>query len=472
MMKQLQGGVVQTVRRYARSSKTHSTLSRALMTSAPRFSPQSHRALEMKYVDGTCTLAVPLPLNGFDEERMFSIPPEATVSDVVDMISNEDKSVQTVEIRSKRGKAFKPDTTLDQVLTDDFEMVINDRVLPIAAPVFTGNAYRSLLDEGELDVRLVTQKSAVIAVRRALETSKKWKISYSDFIQLCRERGLPKKQAAEILKSFHQAGIVFYFGQTDDEDLQDSIFLQPRTILDSYLESLGLTPVTTQLFQQQREALLQKIQSLEPEHVALRNLEKELERNAMRYANGVSYALSTGLVGVFGLYFWLSFIHFSWDIMEPVTYFTGFGVSIIGYTWWSVTNHEYEYENIYDYSYRKRLAKLMKRAQFDRERLEHVDEELDLARLQLEQVQQVLKKPTQLQASHLYLLEDQERSENELRLEHLWELAGKEPEDAPNAREKSVAWGQTLMNQVQRVPGLTKSPVTQWTMPSAKAKEE
>lgn len=35
----------------------------------------ANRALELKYVDGTCTLAVPLPLNGFDEERVFSFPP-------------------------------------------------------------------------------------------------------------------------------------------------------------------------------------------------------------------------------------------------------------------------------------------------------------------------------------------------------------------------------------------------------------
>lgn len=33
-----------------------------------------------------------------------------------------------------------------------------------------------------------------------------------DFVQMCRDNGIPKKQAAEILRSFHQSGIVFFFG--------------------------------------------------------------------------------------------------------------------------------------------------------------------------------------------------------------------------------------------------------------------
>lgn len=32
-------------------------------------------------------------------------------------------------------------------------------------------------------------------------------------MQLCRDHGIPKKQAPEVLATFHQAGIVFYFGK-------------------------------------------------------------------------------------------------------------------------------------------------------------------------------------------------------------------------------------------------------------------
>lgn len=225
---------------------------------------------------------------------------------------------------------------------------------------------------------------------------------------LCQQHGVPKKQAREVLAAFHQAGVVFYFGKSDDEDLQHAIFLQPRSILDSYLESLGLSPASTQLFEQERERLLAKIHALEPEHAALVNLQRELDLAAHQQAGRIAYGLSTALVGTFGLYFWLSFIHFSWDIMEPVTYFTGFGVSILGYAWWSLTNQEYEYENIYHYVYSRRLHRLVSKSKFDKPRFQELTRDLDLTRQQLAQVELVLAKSTPLQASYLHLLEPKE----------------------------------------------------------------
>ncbi|GAB9469602.1 hypothetical protein Gpo141_00006876 [Globisporangium polare] len=397
-------------RRPAMQQLALANLKRSISHTASLQYARSNRALELKYKDGTCTLAVPLPLSGFDEERVFSIAPESTVASIIAQIAAEDKSVQTVDIRTKRGKSFNPDETLVNILKDDFEILVNDRVLPVTAPVFSGNAYVSVLDEGDLDVRAVAQKSAIISLRHSLETLGKWKISYADFERMCKERGIPKKQAPEILHAFHQSGIVLSFRNSLDEDLQHSIFLQPRSVIDSYLESIGLSPVSTQLFDHERESLLAKIQALEPEHVALVNLRKELHNAATRHANVVAVGLSTSLMGTFGLYFWLSFIHFSWDIMEPVTYFSGFGASIIGYTWWSITNQEYEYENVYDFFYKKKLQKLVKSAQFDQQRLDLVTKALADNKTQLAQVEQVLTKSTHLQASYLHLLESDQRA--------------------------------------------------------------
>ncbi|KAI9915251.1 hypothetical protein PsorP6_007323 [Peronosclerospora sorghi] len=362
------------------------------------------RAIELKYRDGTCTLAVPLPLHGFDEERVFSIPPETTVADIIAQIEAEDKSVHRVAIRSARGEPFEPEDTLQQVLTDDFELLVNDRVLPVRAPVFTGSAYQSLADDGDLDVRSVAHKAAIIMLRSDLDKLGKWKINYPDFIQLCQERGIPKKQAPEVLQAFHQSGLVFYFGKSEDEELSHSVYLQPRSILDAYLKSIGLSPLSSQLFEQERETLLKKIQALEPEHAALVNLRRELEATATRQANIIAYGLSSSLVGAFGLYFWLSFIHFSWDIMEPVTYFTGFGVSILGYAWWSITNQEYEYENIYHYVYTRRLRKQMAKSKFNQQRFDALTQELGQAKEELAQTEIVLTKSTPLQANYVHLL--------------------------------------------------------------------
>lgn len=66
------------------------------------------------------------------------MPTEATVASIIAQIEAEDASVQRVDIRSKRGKSFRPDETLHTILKDDFELLVNDRVLPVTAPVFAG----------------------------------------------------------------------------------------------------------------------------------------------------------------------------------------------------------------------------------------------------------------------------------------------------------------------------------------------
>lgn len=66
------------------------------------------------------------------------------MASIIAQIAAEDKSVQSVDIRTKRGKSFNPDETLVNILKDDFEILVNDRVLPVTAPVFSGASYCKL----------------------------------------------------------------------------------------------------------------------------------------------------------------------------------------------------------------------------------------------------------------------------------------------------------------------------------------
>lgn len=109
---------------------------------------------------------------------------ETTVAEVARQIEAEDASVQAVEVRSARGQPFQAGDSLVKVLTDDFELVVNGRVLPVRAPVFAGGAYRSVLDDGDLDVRSVAQKSSIISLRHAIETLGQWKVSFPVGLQL------------------------------------------------------------------------------------------------------------------------------------------------------------------------------------------------------------------------------------------------------------------------------------------------
>lgn len=67
------------------------------------------------------------------------------MASIIAQIAAEDESVQTVDIRTKRGKSFSPDETLVNILKDDFEILVNDRVLPVTAPVFSGGSYAHMM---------------------------------------------------------------------------------------------------------------------------------------------------------------------------------------------------------------------------------------------------------------------------------------------------------------------------------------
>ncbi|CAM9441598.1 unnamed protein product, partial [Phaeothamnion confervicola] len=93
----------------------------------------------------------------------------------------------------------------------------------------------------------------------------------------------------------------------------------------------------------------------------MRALQAALDERAASACGLGMWGLSGGVVAGAGSYWYLAYVHFSWDIMEPVTFFTGLGISTIGYAWWAFTNSDYEYGNIYDLclarSKRKRYAR-------------------------------------------------------------------------------------------------------------------
>jgi Mitochondrial calcium uniporter len=86
-------------------------------------------------------------------------------------------------------------------------------------------------------------------------------------------------------------------------------------------------------------------ESLKPMH----DLKAALDNRAAISASRYIWLLTSGILAGAGGYWYLVYVHFSWDIMEPVTFFTGLGVSTSGYAWWMATNKAYEYSNVYDF---------------------------------------------------------------------------------------------------------------------------
>ncbi|EDW69678.2 uncharacterized protein Dvir_GJ13377 [Drosophila virilis] len=91
----------------------------------------------------------------------------------------------------------------------------------------------------------------------------------------------------------------------------------------------------------------------------------ELFKKAERRTNMMTW-VGLGLMSVqFGILARLTWWEYSWDIMEPVTYFVTYGTTMAMYAYYCVTKREYIMENVYNRQYSLNIYKNAKKVQFD-----------------------------------------------------------------------------------------------------------
>jgi hypothetical protein len=106
-----------------------------------------NRPLELKYLEGNGALTLALPLPFYNREnsanssleagpsmRVFSMQPNTSVGTFIAQVQQEDSSAKDVQVRTHKGVPFSPDTLFSALMADDFQIVLNDKVLRIAAP--------------------------------------------------------------------------------------------------------------------------------------------------------------------------------------------------------------------------------------------------------------------------------------------------------------------------------------------------
>ena len=87
-----------------------------------------------------------------------------------------------------------------------------------------------------------------------------------------------------------------------------------------------------------------------------------------------------------GVLFRLVWIDYSWDIMEPFTYFISYSAVFIAYCYYVLRRHDMKYMNMADYMYLKILHRLLRKKNFDLARFNALKNEImivehDLQRL-------------------------------------------------------------------------------------------
>ncbi|KAK2980420.1 hypothetical protein RJ640_025266 [Escallonia rubra] len=189
----------------------------------------------------------------------------------------------------------------------------------------------------------------VEALKMKLGTEGKEVIGYSELIEACKSMGVAKSadEAAAFARVLDEAGVVLLF--------RDKVYLHPDKVVDLVRKAvpLALTPED------------------DPRREELRKLQEEKEEIDKLAHKQVRRILWTGLglsLVQVGLFFRLTFWEFSWDVMEPIAFFTTTTGIVIGYAYFLITSRDPSYQDLMKRLFLSRQRKLIKTHNFDLDR--------------------------------------------------------------------------------------------------------
>ncbi|XP_051897273.1 calcium uniporter protein, mitochondrial [Pristis pectinata] len=132
--------------------------------------------------------------------------------------------------------------------------------------------------------------------------------------------------------------------------------------------------------------LKRRVEELNAQIEPLEKVKLELDRKAEKRSTWVLWGGMAFMATQFGILARLTWWEYSWDIMEPVTYFITYGSAMAMYAYFVITRQEYIYPDARDRQYLHFFHKGAKKTKFDIEKYNRLKDaiaqaELDLKRL-------------------------------------------------------------------------------------------
>ncbi|XP_075491864.1 calcium uniporter protein 2, mitochondrial-like [Primulina tabacum] len=244
---------------------------------------------------------------------------------------------------SRRGPVFRFTSHFTGLMGSSFHRFCSSAVIGGGSPNSGGaNENTMTYAEAKRLMRLVN----VGDLKEKLGREEKEVISYEDLLNVCESLGVAKSEteAAAFARVLDEAGVVLLF--------RDKVYLHPDKVVDLVRRAVPL-------------ALLPEDDPCKDE---LKNLQEKKEEIDMLAHKQVRRILWTGLglaVVQVGLFFRLTFWEFSWDVMEPIAFFTTTTGIVIGYAYFLVTSRDPSYQDLLKRLFLSRQRKLIKKQNFD-----------------------------------------------------------------------------------------------------------
>ncbi|KAK7276152.1 hypothetical protein RIF29_17285 [Crotalaria pallida] len=178
-------------------------------------------------------------------------------------------------------------------------------------------------------------------------------ITYNELLEACESMGVAKnpQEAAAFAKLLDDAGVILLF--------RDKVYLHPDKVVDLVRRAVPLALTADD--DPMREELKKLIEKKE-----------DIDVLAHKQVRRILWSgLGGGIITV-GLFFRLTFWEFSWDVMEPIAFFTTTTGLVIGYAYFLFTSRDPTYQDFMKRLFLSRQRKLHKRYDFDVERFKEL----------------------------------------------------------------------------------------------------
>jgi len=213
----------------------------------------------------------------------------------------------------------------------------------------------------------VMKREEYLAVRARLEADKREQISFREYLTICNEVGIGEVEAARLAKSLSDAGVIYHLPTSKDPLIADTVFLQPHRISNLIHAAFNVNKLFTGV------KSVEEYESLKKEYEDLLAQKNILDHKAVRSANRWIFVSGAYMIGQAAVLARLTWWEFSWDIMEPITYFITFATGILGWIYFAVSKQEYTYQNLRDRMAAKKRSKLYASYGFNLERFNQLE---------------------------------------------------------------------------------------------------
>ncbi|ETI39033.1 hypothetical protein L914_14752 [Phytophthora nicotianae] len=299
-------------------------------------------------------LDVLLPLPGvMGLTRLGLDDANASVQDLIEAVRHADASLKAVEIATTDGTKLARTVRLGELTSMPFCLRLNHVNVLVES------------DVAAMDDRRAREESVAFAtVKAEIERDPRLILPLHEFYRMCHNAGAEEKVATKWLRELQRRNLVVHFDRSRNPQLENAVILRPYS-LESVLTLQNALDSELYNIKHDRKVKERQLAELNSKLKKLQQVENEVHLAARRLPNAQKWVGLTSLTGFYGALMYCVWDVYSWDVMEPITYFIGF-TAVLGNSFYStITKKDPTYSNMWQKRYADRVEILSKQRKLD-----------------------------------------------------------------------------------------------------------